>query len=65
MKVDIWIGPNAFVLFEGVWESGRRKIMISLDTLDIFRYFQGINEEVTGRHLVIGMRYSRRGLGFG
>lgn len=39
--------------------------MISLDTLDKFRSFQGVNEEVTGRHLVIEMWYSRRGLGFG
>lgn len=38
-----WIsrwGPNEFVLFGDLWESGRKKIMISLDMLDMFRYFK-------------------------
>lgn len=33
-------GPSAFDLFGDVWGSGR-KIMISLDVLDMFRPFQG------------------------
>lgn len=58
-------GPNTFLLFGGVGENGRRKNMISLYILDMFRSFQDINEEVTSRHLVIGMWFSERGLGFG
>lgn len=34
--------------------------MISLYILDMFRSFQDINEEVTSRHLVIGMCFSER-----
>lgn len=54
-----------FLLFGGVGENGRRKNMISLYILDMFRSFQDINEEVTSKHLVIGMWFSERGLGFG